>query len=59
MKSSVIFCHSEKPSEESIHKTSAPASTKAGTRSAKSLVLIPAPTTYLLEESKSSSGFSL
>ena len=39
----VIFCHSLKPSEESMHRTSAPASTSAGTRSAKSRVFIPAP----------------
>ena len=30
----VRLCHSEKPSEESMHSTSAPASTSAGTRSA-------------------------
>ena len=29
-KSIVLFCHSEKPSDESIHKTSAPAFIKAG-----------------------------
>ena len=29
-----VYGHSEKPSEESIHRTSAPASTSSGTRSA-------------------------
>ena len=32
--SRVRLCHSEKPSEESMQRTSAPASTSAGTRSA-------------------------
>ena len=33
MKSMVFFCQTEYPSEESMHRISAPASTRAGTRS--------------------------
>ena len=55
----VRFFYSEKPSEESTTSTSTPASTKAGTRSLKSRLLIPAPTISFLWLSSNSLGFSI